>query len=485
MRCQDVSARFKNPLQLAKRRRRRQLIEDEEYEPGASKDLDASGNESHDDECMECNETGRLLCCDGCTNACHLDCAKPPVESMPEGDWFCVECMTRIDNGPKSDGVVPAPAPAPADDSMEQDVDPAPVADEPDNSSPFRCADGFPPQPATAPLTPTGKKQRKCGLCGAFGSGHNSRTCPAPKPLVGDFFEWGGGQIYIIDVPVVKVGQNYMCKFHKYGTERTEQRPISKLLPIILKGPYHGPLDSAVPQNQAGPPLVRSQVEERYSTLPANNGGRAVRNAVHPDTRDAALGVMRQEQQDSLERVRSETRARMNNAGLDPPLGSPCYGIVQLKCTFGVDGGDVPHSWLEAIKTNLIDTPIVMRAVAVQERGTENNALHCHLLFEVRAPLTPISLSANNVNHCQFLRKCDRDIIRTYFAGVGTGWKEGRGHGERLCPQLSLAPGRPETEVSGQDTRDWHPVFQMLGGVRVETEGRCEGALRHGFERGE
>eukprot|EP00729_Bicosta_minor_P017136 gene17136-11195_t len=34
----------------------------------------------------------QLLLCDGCENGMHLDCMNPPLDSVPEGDWFCVEC---------------------------------------------------------------------------------------------------------------------------------------------------------------------------------------------------------------------------------------------------------------------------------------------------------------------------------------------------------------------------------------------------------
>ena len=43
-----------------------EVDEDEEDSPGSG---------VHDDTCCVCGGAGRLLCCDGCTSACHLPCA--------------------------------------------------------------------------------------------------------------------------------------------------------------------------------------------------------------------------------------------------------------------------------------------------------------------------------------------------------------------------------------------------------------------------
>lgn len=26
----------------------------------------------------------------------HLECLDPPLDSVPRGDWFCVDCMPRV-----------------------------------------------------------------------------------------------------------------------------------------------------------------------------------------------------------------------------------------------------------------------------------------------------------------------------------------------------------------------------------------------------
>ncbi|CAH0522686.1 unnamed protein product [Peronospora belbahrii] len=42
--------------------------------------------------CEVCLKDGKLLCCDGCERACHLNCIRPALLDVPEGDWFCSRC---------------------------------------------------------------------------------------------------------------------------------------------------------------------------------------------------------------------------------------------------------------------------------------------------------------------------------------------------------------------------------------------------------
>ena len=34
-----------------------------------------------------------MLLCDGCDNGYHTYCTVPPIEVVPEEDWFCKDCM--------------------------------------------------------------------------------------------------------------------------------------------------------------------------------------------------------------------------------------------------------------------------------------------------------------------------------------------------------------------------------------------------------
>jgi hypothetical protein len=41
-----------------------------------------------------------MLICDGCDKLYHLFCLKPPLDYVPEGDWFCGECVGPDDETP-------------------------------------------------------------------------------------------------------------------------------------------------------------------------------------------------------------------------------------------------------------------------------------------------------------------------------------------------------------------------------------------------
>lgn len=43
--------------------------------------------------CIICGLSGDLLCCDGCANVMHSACIK--LDEVPEGDWFCEECVLK------------------------------------------------------------------------------------------------------------------------------------------------------------------------------------------------------------------------------------------------------------------------------------------------------------------------------------------------------------------------------------------------------
>ncbi|KAF2312110.1 hypothetical protein GH714_028082 [Hevea brasiliensis] len=45
------------------------------------------------DECCLCKMDGSLICCDGCPAAFHSKCVGVANDYLPEGDWFCPECV--------------------------------------------------------------------------------------------------------------------------------------------------------------------------------------------------------------------------------------------------------------------------------------------------------------------------------------------------------------------------------------------------------
>ncbi|EGZ30116.1 hypothetical protein PHYSODRAFT_474458, partial [Phytophthora sojae] len=48
--------------------------------------------DQHREYCEMCLKGGKLLCCDGCERAYHLNCVRPSLLDVPEGDWFCPYC---------------------------------------------------------------------------------------------------------------------------------------------------------------------------------------------------------------------------------------------------------------------------------------------------------------------------------------------------------------------------------------------------------
>ena len=62
------------------------------------------------DWCEICDDGGSLIVCEKCHKAFHLTCLNPPLSEVPEGDWFCGDCMKKH---PAGEPNVPAPKPAP------------------------------------------------------------------------------------------------------------------------------------------------------------------------------------------------------------------------------------------------------------------------------------------------------------------------------------------------------------------------------------
>ncbi|XP_027163771.1 DDT domain-containing protein PTM [Coffea eugenioides] len=49
------------------------------------------------DECCLCKMDGTLICCDGCPAAFHSRCVGVVSNDLPEGDWYCPECVIGKD----------------------------------------------------------------------------------------------------------------------------------------------------------------------------------------------------------------------------------------------------------------------------------------------------------------------------------------------------------------------------------------------------
>ncbi|KAL8436834.1 hypothetical protein ACSSS7_001419 [Eimeria intestinalis] len=44
------------------------------------------------ESCFSNENEERMLICDACDRAFHMECLDPPVDEVPDGDWFCKGC---------------------------------------------------------------------------------------------------------------------------------------------------------------------------------------------------------------------------------------------------------------------------------------------------------------------------------------------------------------------------------------------------------
>lgn len=57
-------------------------------------------SEFDDVACMTCSRGDSedlLLLCEGCDNACHTFCCEPPLDGIPDSDWFCRTCSSQTE----------------------------------------------------------------------------------------------------------------------------------------------------------------------------------------------------------------------------------------------------------------------------------------------------------------------------------------------------------------------------------------------------
>jgi hypothetical protein len=66
-------------------------------------DDDESDIVDDDDICAICADGGKLIVCDGCEKSYHNHCLDPPLDEVPEGDWFCSQCNKKPAAISKSD----------------------------------------------------------------------------------------------------------------------------------------------------------------------------------------------------------------------------------------------------------------------------------------------------------------------------------------------------------------------------------------------
>ncbi|KAL4576907.1 hypothetical protein LXL04_013008 [Taraxacum kok-saghyz] len=60
-------------------------------------DASSDDDDPEVEECRVCFKAGRLIMieCDDCLGGFHLKCLKPPLKSVPDGDWICTYCEAK------------------------------------------------------------------------------------------------------------------------------------------------------------------------------------------------------------------------------------------------------------------------------------------------------------------------------------------------------------------------------------------------------
>ena len=60
-----------------------------------AKPIQVAVEDENDDECGMCGVGGDLVCCEGCPKAFHPKCVDLDPKNLPEGDWYCQECVAK------------------------------------------------------------------------------------------------------------------------------------------------------------------------------------------------------------------------------------------------------------------------------------------------------------------------------------------------------------------------------------------------------
>ncbi|KAK2973175.1 hypothetical protein RJ640_009805 [Escallonia rubra] len=66
-------------------------------ESSMTEEVADEATDRNSDECCLCKMDGNLICCDGCPSAFHSRCVGVANNLLPEGDWYCPECMLDKD----------------------------------------------------------------------------------------------------------------------------------------------------------------------------------------------------------------------------------------------------------------------------------------------------------------------------------------------------------------------------------------------------
>lgn len=60
-----------------------------------------------DDACAACKGAGEFVCCEGCPRVFHILCLDPPRMTVPEGSFYCNDCLARSGQAESASGETP------------------------------------------------------------------------------------------------------------------------------------------------------------------------------------------------------------------------------------------------------------------------------------------------------------------------------------------------------------------------------------------
>lgn len=58
-------------------------------------ETDSQEESTNDDFCSACGGSGVFICCETCPKSFHFVCCDPPLDSLPEDNWNCRECLAK------------------------------------------------------------------------------------------------------------------------------------------------------------------------------------------------------------------------------------------------------------------------------------------------------------------------------------------------------------------------------------------------------
>jgi hypothetical protein len=61
-------------------------------------DWDKSAEKAKCRKCRKKGDDSLMLLCDGCDTGYHTYCLEPPLDAIPEGEWYCTDCVVRACN---------------------------------------------------------------------------------------------------------------------------------------------------------------------------------------------------------------------------------------------------------------------------------------------------------------------------------------------------------------------------------------------------